>query len=69
MLCRQNDPSDNFKDFSSFESSIQAFDNIFGNFFFSLSLFHEYRVTGTFNCLHSNLKCAKRVNISGCKMD
>ena len=33
QLCRQNDYSDNFKFFSSFESSIKAFDNIFGNDF------------------------------------
>ena len=33
QLCRQNDYSDNFKLFSSFESSIKAFDNIFGNDF------------------------------------
>ena len=29
--CRQNDYSDNFKVFSSFESSIMAFENIFGS--------------------------------------
>ena len=31
QLCRQNNQSDNFKMFSSFESSIKAFDNIFEN--------------------------------------
>ena len=32
QLCRQNDQSDNFKVFGSFESLIKAFDNIFGNY-------------------------------------
>ena len=65
QLRRQNDWSDNFKVFSSFESLIKAFDNIFGNDFFS----HEYRVTEFFNCLHSNRKCAKWMEICDCKMD
>ena len=33
QLCRQNDYFDNFRVFSSFESSTKAFDNIFGNDF------------------------------------
>ena len=37
QLCRQSDKSDNFKVFSSFESSIKAFDNMFGNDFFLLN--------------------------------
>ena len=33
QLCRQNDQSDNFKIFSSFDSSIKVFDNILGDNF------------------------------------
>ena len=64
QLCRQNDISDNFKDFGSFEPSIKAFDNISG-----MTFSHEYHVIKAFNCLHSNRKCAKRMEISGCKMN
>ena len=30
---------------------------------------HEYRVIGIFNCLHSNRKCAKWMEVCGYKMD
>ena len=36
-VCRQNNQSENFKVFCAFESSIKAFDNIFGNNFFLMN--------------------------------
>ena len=66
QLCRQNNQSENSKVFSAFKSPVKTFDNIFGNLFFFFS-----RITTVllnFKMLHSNRKCAKWVEISGCKM-
>ena len=62
QLCRENNKSKNPKVVSVFKSSIKTFDNIFGNIFSCIN-------TVLLKILHSNRKCAKWVEISGCTMD
>ena len=56
---RQNNQSDNFKIFSSFESSIKAFDNIFGNVFSIMNIM----LLKFLIVLHSNPMFAKWMEI------